>query len=236
MHAPPSFLNHVVSPVRTFASETIPLADVKRTARRLGVTINDLVLAVCAGALRELSLAYDGVPAEPIVASVPVSTDRSVDRITGNEIGGLMVSLPIHVADPLERINLISRATQIAKENQELFGQELYGRLMTYVPALVAIPMLQWVAEHDTDRRLMNVPVSNVAGPRRYGHLGRARVSEMYSVGPLTPGCGINITVWSYVDQLNVSVLADDRTLTDPREATDAIARSFDEIRSAAGP
>jgi diacylglycerol O-acyltransferase len=58
----------------------------------------------------------------------------------------------------------------------------------------------------------------------------------MYSVGPLAPGCGINITVWSYVDQLNVSVLTDDRTVADPREATDAIARSFDEIRAAASP
>jgi diacylglycerol O-acyltransferase / wax synthase len=235
MHAPATFLNHVVSPARTFASVTLPLKEVKQTAKHLQVTINDLVLGISTGALRELSLRHDGQAEEPIVASVPVSTDRSAERITGNEIGGLAISLPVHIGDPVERMRLVSRATAIAKENQELFGQELYGRLMNYIPPALAPPALRWVAEHDTDRRLMNVPISNVAGPREYGYLGGARVSEMYSVGPLAPGCGMNITVWSYVDQFNICVISDDRTLDDTHEATEAMVKSFREIRSAYG-
>ena len=66
-----------------------------------------------AGALRELSLRYDGKADGPIVASVPTSTDRSAERITGNEIGGLAVSLPVHIDDPLERVRLISKATPL---------------------------------------------------------------------------------------------------------------------------
>ena len=81
----------------------------------------------------------------------------------------------------------------------------------------------------------MNLPISNVAGPREYGHFGGARVDEIYSVGPLPPGCGINITVWSYVDQLNISVLADDLTLKETREATEALKDAFAEIRCACG-
>jgi diacylglycerol O-acyltransferase len=81
----------------------------------------------------------------------------------------------------------------------------------------------------------MNVPISNVAGPRERGDFGGAPVSEIYSVGPLTPGCGINITVWSYVDQLNISVIADDRTFDDTHEATNAMIHAFSKIRSAAG-
>ena len=100
-NAPPTFLNHVVSPVRTFATATLSLAEVKETAKRLGVTFNDVVLAMAAGALRELLLRYDGRADQPIIATVPVSTDRSPDRITGNEIGGLVVSLPVHIDDPL---------------------------------------------------------------------------------------------------------------------------------------
>ena len=179
MRAPATFLNHVVSPVRTFASATIPLHDVKRVAKHFHVTINDLVLGMSAGALRELSLRYDGKADGPIVASVPVSTDRSAERITGNEIGGLAVSLPVHIENPSERLRLISIATEMAKEMQELFGQELYGRLMNYIPPGLATPILQWVAEHDTQRRLMNIPISNVAGPREYGRLDGARVSEI---------------------------------------------------------
>ena len=235
MRAPATFLNHVVSPVRTFASATIPLHDVKRVAKHFQVTINDLVLAMSAGALRELSLRYDGKADGPIVASVPVSTDRSAERITGNEIGGLAVSLPVHLDNPAERLRLISKATAMAKEKQDLFGQELYGRLMNYIPPSVATPVLQWVAEHDTQRRLMNIPISNVAGPREYGRFDGARVDEIYSVGPLAPGCGMNITVWSYVDQLNISVIADDQTLEDTHEATEAMVKAFNEMRSSCG-
>ncbi|ULE33120.1 WS/DGAT/MGAT family O-acyltransferase [Mycobacterium sp. IDR2000157661] len=235
MRAPATFLNHVISPARTFASDTLPLANVKITAKHLNVTVNDLVLAMAAGALRTLSLRYDGAADEPIVASVPLSTDQSTDRVTGNEIGGLAVSLPVHISDPLQRLRLVAEATTIAKDSRELFDQELYGRLMGYVPPAVATRALKWVAEHDTSRRLMNIPVSNVAGPRNPGHFDGARVDEIYSVGPLPPGCGMNITVWSYIDQLNLSVITDDVTLADTSEATDALLEAYHEIRSAAG-
>lgn len=120
---PPTFLNHVVSPARTFATASLSLADVKETAKHLGVTFNDLLLAMAAGGLRELLLRYDGRADRPIMASVPVSTDRSPDRITGNEIGGLSVSLPVHIDDPLERVRLTSFATSRAKEVYELLAR-----------------------------------------------------------------------------------------------------------------
>ena len=71
-------------------------------------------------------------------------------------------------------------------------------------------------------------------GPER-GHFGGAPVSEIYSTGVLSPGAPVNITVWSYVDQLGIAVLTDDQTFGDPHEATDAISASFSELRSAAG-
>ena len=81
----------------------------------------------------------------------------------------------------------------------------------------------------------MNLTVSNVPGPRERGSFHGATISEIYSVGPLVAGSGVNITVWSYVDRLNVSVLTDDLTTEDPHEVTEAMFRSFVELRSAAG-
>ncbi len=81
----------------------------------------------------------------------------------------------------------------------------------------------------------MNLTISNVPGPRERGDIEGATVSEIYSVGPVVSGSGMNITVWSYVDQLAISVLTDDRTLDDPHEATDAMLDAFIEIRRAAG-
>jgi diacylglycerol O-acyltransferase len=81
----------------------------------------------------------------------------------------------------------------------------------------------------------MNVAVSSVVGPRERGHFGGAAVSEIYSTGVLSPGAPVNITVWSYVDQLGVAVLTDDKTFNDAHEATDALSAAFAELRSAAG-
>lgn len=77
--------------------------------------------------------------------------------------------------------------------------------------------------------------ISNVPGPRERGRVGAALVTEIYSVGPLTAGSGLNITVWSYVDQLNISVLTDGSTVQDPHEVTAGMIADFIEIRRAAG-
>jgi diacylglycerol O-acyltransferase len=232
--APPTFLNHVVSPQRRFASATLPLADVKATAKALGITMTDAVLAMTAGGLRTLLLGYDGAAERPILASVPTATDKS-DRITGNEISGLMISLPVHIADPIERARLVALATQIAKEDHEILGPELYGRLMAYLPTAFAPAAFRWLGGRDIPNKLMNVAVSSVVGPRQRGHFGGAKVTEIYSTGVLSPGAPVNITVWSYVDQLGIAVLTDDLTFKEPHEATDAITDAFAELRSAAG-
>lgn len=232
---PPTFLNHVISPARTFATAALSLADVKDTAKHLGVTFNDVVLAMAAGGLRELLLRYDGRADRPILTSVPVSTERSPDRITGNEISGLSVSLPVHVNDPLEWVRLTSLSTAHAKEDLDLLGPKLQGRLMEYLPPPFAPALFRRQSERAARNRAMNVAVSNVPGPRKRANVAGAPVCEFYSVGILSAGSALNITVWSYVDQLDISVLSDDRTFNNVHEATDALVHAFGEIRRAAG-
>ena len=98
---PPTFMNHRVDAQRRFATATLALVDVKETAKHLGVTINDMVLAISAGALRKLSLKYDGHADHPLLASVPVSFDFSRDRISGNYFTGVMMVVPVELEDPL---------------------------------------------------------------------------------------------------------------------------------------
>jgi diacylglycerol O-acyltransferase / wax synthase len=232
---PPSFMNHRVDAQRKFATATLALADVKETAKHLGVTINDMVLGMSAGALRALSLKYDGHADHPLLASVPVSFDFSRDRISGNRFSGVMMVVPIQIDDPLERVRAVHDAAIDAKETHHLMGPELVSRWSAYFPPGPAERLFHWLAEKDGQNKVLNIPISNVPGPREYGRVGGALVTEIYSVGPLTTGSGLNITVWSYVDQLNISVLSDGATLSDPHELTDAMIEAFDEIRSAAG-
>ncbi|MGE2716148.1 WS/DGAT/MGAT family O-acyltransferase [Mycolicibacterium litorale] len=232
---PPTFLNHKLSPARRFASASLSLADAKETGKHLGVTLNDLVLAAAAGALRELLLAHDGHADAPIIASVPAATDTSRDRITGNALSTMLVSLPVHIDDPLEQVRLTALAAGTAKENHDLLGPGTVGRWLEYVPPTALRTVFGWTSRRRAPNQLFNVIVSNVPGPRRRGRIAGAVVTEIYSVGPLAAGSAMNVTVWSYVDQLNISVLSDGESLADPHEATDAMVRAFSRIRSAAG-
>ena len=231
---PETFINHVVSPTRTFATATLAMADVKETKTALGVTINDLVLTIATGALRELRLRYEGSSDEPIITSVAAATDTSPDRISGNRLSGIFVSLPVNVDDTAERIQVTKIGSGVAKEKYHLLGPEIPGQWSAYLPPPLAPFAFRKMAVSSSQNKLFNLPISNVPGPRERGSISGAPMTEIYSVGPLMAGAGINITVWSYVDQLNISVLADDATVGDPHEVTEAMVRAFVEIRSVA--
>jgi diacylglycerol O-acyltransferase len=231
---PQTVLNHLVPPERRFASSTIPLADAKQTSKHFGITLNDLVLALCAGALRTMLLRLGEAAEEPLIASVPVNTDPRPDRISGNALGALFVSLPVHADDVLKRIELTRLATTIAKENNLRLGPELMGRWTDYMPPPLAAVGLRQLGIRSSRNRLYNVSISNVPGPRNRGQIAGSVMNQFYSVGPLTAGCAMNITVWSYVDQLDFSVLTDD-SIGDPHQVTDAMLQELADIRRAAG-
>jgi WS/DGAT/MGAT family acyltransferase len=230
---PPTFMNHKITPERMFATATLAFADVKETAKKLGATINDMVLAMSTGALRTLLLRYDG-KTEPLLASVPVSYDFSPERISGNRFTGMMVALPADSDDPLERVRLCHQNAVSAKESHQLMGPELIARWAAYWPPAGTQALFRWLSNRDGQNKILNLNISNVPGPRERGRVGGALVTEIYSVGPLTAGSGLNITVWSYADQLNISVLSDGATVKDPHEVTEAMMVDFVEIRRAA--
>ncbi len=232
---PPSFMNHVITPQRRFATATLALADVKETSKKLGVTINDLVLAMSSGALRELLLKYDGKADHPLLASVPMSYDFSPDRISGNRFSGVLIALPVDVDDAAQRVQQAREAALLAKESHQLVGPELVARWAAYMPPAPMESMFRRLSNKDGQNKVLNLNISNVPGPREVGKVGGATVTEIYSVGPLTAGSGLNITVWSYVDQLNISVLADGSTTDDPHEVTAGMVDDFKQIRRAAG-
>jgi len=194
---PPTFMNHMVTPERLFATATLALSDVKETSKALGVTINDMVLALSAGALRKLRLHYDGNSDHPLLASVPVSFDFSPDRVSGNLFTGMQVALPADVEDPLERVKRTHDYAVDAKESHQLLGPELVSRWAAYFPPAPSESLFRWLAGRDGQNKVLNLPISNVPGPREHGRVGGALVTEIYSVGPLTTGSGLNNTVWS---------------------------------------
>lgn len=232
---PPTFINHTLTPERRFATATLALDDVKETRKQLDVTINDVVLTIAAGAVRKLMLKYDGRADGPLLVSVPVSIDPDPNRIWGNKFTTLAVGVPTHIADPVERVHEVHAAAVDAKEAHHLLGPELFGRWAAYFPPAPVGAISQRMARSEKQTKLLNFAVSNVPGPRERGTVAGAVVREIYSVGPLISGSGLNITVWSYVDQLSISVLTDGATVDDPHEVTDAMVEDFRALRTAAG-
>lgn len=212
--APRTSWNGPLTPRRSFATVTLPLAVCKRVRRQHGgVTLNDVVLGVVSGALRRWLADHGEQLDRSLTASVPVGIDGrgGPPRLGGNRLSNLFTTLATDVEDPVERLAQISRTTGHARQIQQRLGPTMLTEWTQFTPpaplagVLRAYSRLRAAQYH---RAPFNVIVSNVPGPREPVSIGGARLSELYSVGPLIEGVGLNVTVWSYVDRMNFSLLA----------------------------
>ncbi len=221
---------------RTFAMTTLALKDFKSIRESRGVTLNDVYLAVCAGAVRTYLVARGALPARPLVASVPVSTASNATHLGGNHVDNLYVSIGTDIADPLERLCQIHDVAAAAKEVRSVLGNDLLEKRADVVPPqLYALIVRTWartrLANHM--RPPVNLVLSNVPGPRQRLHVGHAVLETIYSVGPILEGIGLNITAWSYAGALHVSVLGCPTSVPDPWLITDALHDSLADLKQA---
>jgi diacylglycerol O-acyltransferase len=208
--------NGPLTPRRSFATVTLPVADLKsvRTKHESigGLTLNDVVLAVTSGALRRWLDAHGEHPDGSLVAGVPVGMDAGGAelRLTGNNVSNMFTTLATDVDDPTERLRVISATAKHAKAMNQHLGTSLAEWSQFTPPAPVAAFMRAYSRHRGA--RFHAAPfsaiVSNVPGPRERLKVGGAHLSDVYSVGPLVEGIGLNVTVWSYVDRMNFSLLA----------------------------
>lgn len=214
LHAPRVSFNGALTPLRSFATATLPLAELKRVrAQHPGVTLNDVVLATVSGALRRWLALHGERPSSSLLAGVPVSTDErdAVPRLGGNQVSNLFTTLATDVDDPVERLRRISATTRDAKEIHERLGSSILVDWSQFAPprpfaaAVRAYSRLRAASWHPA---AFSAIVSNVPGPREPVTVGGARLADLFSVGPLVDGIGLNVTVWSYVDRMNFSLLA----------------------------
>lgn len=221
LHAPRVSFNGSLTPLRSFATVSLPLAELKRIRlQHDGVTLNDIVLATASGALRRWLAAHDEHPASSLLAGVPVSTDErgAVPRLGGNQVSNLFTTLATDVDDPVARLRRISETTAHAKEIHAQLGASILVDWSQFTPprpfaaAVRAYSKLRAASWHPA---AFSAIVSNVPGPREPAAVGGARLADLFSVGPLVDGIGLNVTVWSYVDRMNFSLLACPDLLSD---------------------
>jgi WS/DGAT/MGAT family acyltransferase len=235
---PRTSLNAAITPHRRVAFSSIALEDAKSIRRACGTTLNDVVLAVCAGALRRYLLEGDELPDEPLVATVPVSTAPSAaNRRGANKVSAMFVALPCQIRDPVERLRAIREGTKGAKEEHNALGADVllnwaeHATPNVFSAAARAYTRLKLADHH---RPIHSLVISNVPGPDFPLYLAGAEMVAGFPLGPVMDGAGLNITVMSYRGVLNWGLMACAETVPRLADLARYIPDALQELAAAA--
>lgn len=222
--APRTPMNVAITNQRTFAGRTTPTAEVKEIARTFGVSFNDVVLGVVAGAMRNYLMASDELPAKSLSAAVPMSLRAEDDGTANNQVGMMVTDLCTDVADPVERLRKIG----VVSTQRKAVIDPVKGAMGTDVPIFASPWLISGLASLYGRSRLAdwmppvaNLVVSNVAGHNRPMYFAGATVVTHYPVSIPSHGMALNITVHSYNGRLDYGLIACRRAFGDLTELGD---------------
>jgi WS/DGAT/MGAT family acyltransferase len=198
--APMSILNGRIGGQRRYATQLYTVTRLKALAKAADCTLNDIVLAICAGALRRFLLEFDQLPDKPLTAGIPVSVRPKGDEETGNAITFIIASLATDVADPSERLAEIKASTKSAKDNLKQLSPDA---MMQYTMALMAPYIGSLVTGvGGRTRPVFNLTISNVPGPQEDLYIRGAKMEAFYPTSLITHGQALNITIHGHADTL----------------------------------
>jgi diacylglycerol O-acyltransferase len=228
--------NQPVSPHKMFDATAFSLDDMKRIKDAVeGATINDVVIAICAGALRGYLAHHDELPAEPLVAVAPVNA-RGSNReaeIPGNNISAMSVAMPTHVEDPLERLEIIRDTTRQTKAAKSGISARLMTDLSKHVPAATLAGVARMLAGGRFTSKFCNLFISNVPGPQQTLYMNGAKLLHTYGMAPLADGMGLFIATPSYNGEMTFNVISDRELLPDIEFFRECLDESFRELLGA---
>jgi WS/DGAT/MGAT family acyltransferase len=208
--APRTAISGPLTAERIAAFTVLGLDDAKAVKDAAGVKLNDVVLATVALALRQYLEARNDVPDRPLAAGVPVNAGEG-DTAGTNTLATMLVSLPVDDRSPQALLKAVHESTVAAKEFINVVGLSAVADLAEVTPPAM-LSMVSWLTRtfglESMQPPMANVVVSNVMGPPIPLYLAGARVDAIYPLGPLLPGVGMNITVLSNLDRLDVGIMA----------------------------
>jgi diacylglycerol O-acyltransferase len=229
-----------ISAHRRFAFGELSLAEVKEVKNRFRCTVNDVVVSVCAGAVRRWLLVHDELPSEPLVAQIPVSV-RTVEQAGtfGNRILLMTAPLLTDVEDPVQRLRETHDALAEMNERHRALPADLLQDANQFIPPALFSRAASLTSALSTSRRgrpAWNLVVSNVPGPQVPLYMAGAELKVQYPISVITDGMGLNITFMSYRGRLAFGIVADRDQVPDIWMLAEWLAEALEELRSGMRP
>lgn len=233
--APRTCFNVAVSRERSWGAAQLPMDRIKALRQRLpGTTINDVVLAVCAGALRQYLVEHDALPKKPLVAMVPVSVRAEKESGTmGNKVSAMLVSLATDLEGAEERLLQVHRNAGQSKLMHRAVGARNLADSSEFIPfSLAGLGTRLYTRLHlaEKHRPIFNLVITNVPGPQVPLYVGGARLLSHLGAAPVFDGMGLILPIFSYAGTLAIGVTACRQVMPDVHRFTELLGRSLDEL------
>ncbi len=236
--APKTLFNVSLSSQRSFGTCTISLRDVKAVAKLTKSKVNDVVMTISAGALRRYLETRKALPDSPLIAAVPVSLRKAGNADMNNQVTAMLCNLATDIADPIRRLEAIVASSTDSKKRLE----DIRDVILTDMTRLGAPIMITGIARLMGQAKLaerlpaiVNVLISNVPGPKEALYCAGAKMINYFPVSIPSNGSVLNITVQSYLDNLDFGLIACRTAVPDIDKLTEFLAEEFERLKKAAG-
>ena len=233
---PATRFNQAVSPHKMFDATCFSLDEMKQIKASVeGATINDVVIAICSGALRRYLDFHGELPADPLVAIAPVNARSrgSEAEMPGNNISAMSVAMPTGVEDPLERLQIIRDTTRQTKAAKSGISARLMTDLTKHAPAATLAGVARIIASGRFTSSLCNLFISNVPGPQQALYMNGAKLLHTYGLAPLADGMGLFIATPSYNGEMTFNIISAREMLPDIEFFRECLDASFEELLAA---
>ena len=229
--APPSPFNVPITGSRRFVAQSYELARLKAIGKAANATLNDVVMALCSGALRRYLQEHDALSEDSLIAMLPVSMHGDTDK-GGNQVATILANLATNERDPLKRLARIVASTSAAKERMSKMVrlEKVAHTMMMMSPMLPGI-----ITGRAATHPAFNLVISNVPGPSKDMYLNGAHLDESYPVSIPMEYQAMNITVTSYVGEMAFGFTACRRAVPHMQRMIDYLDQSFAELEQALG-
>lgn len=240
MTAPHTPINRTITGQRIWNTALLELDRVKAIRKIADCTLNDVVLAICAGALRRYLDEKGELPDKPLVAMIPVST-RGEDEHgkMGNKVSAMMLDMATDVADPVERLNVLKNHTRGGKAFEKAGATRAFVELWDFIPFGVANRVLRLYSRFrisEMHNPIFNVVITNVPGPQIDMYMAGHKLLATMGMAPLADGMGLLITVLSYNGVLSISPTSSPAVMPDLDLFTRYLRESANELEAAVLP